>query len=183
MLLSAKYIFPVTSSPVSGGALLVRDDKIVDIGDFESLKLRYPDEEVMDFGMAALLPGFVDLHTKLEMSAMRGIVADLPYAQWLLSILERSSELEPSDWYDSAILGGLDALVVDPPRAGLADGVVESIAAAAPERVAYVSCNPATWARDVARFEDQGYRLASVQPVDMFPQTYHVEVVSVFERL
>ena len=80
-------------------------------------------------------------------------------------------------------LGGLDALVVDPPRAGLADGVVESIAAAAPERVAYVSCNPATWARDVARFEDQGYRLASVQPVDMFPQTYHVEVASVFERL
>lgn len=80
-------------------------------------------------------------------------------------------------------LGGLDALVVDPPRAGLADGVVESIAAAAPERVAYVSCNPATWARDVARFESQGYRLTSVQPVDMFPQTYHVEVVSVFERL
>ena len=68
-------------------------------------------------------------------------------------------------------------------RAGLADGVVESIAAAAPERVAYVSCNPATWARDVARFESQGYRLTSVQPVDMFPQTYHVEVVSVFERL
>ena len=62
-------------------------------------------------------------------------------------------------------------------------GVVESIAAAAPERVAYVSCNPATWARDVARFESQGYRLTSVQPVDMFPQTYHVEVVSVFERL
>ena len=80
-------------------------------------------------------------------------------------------------------LGDLDALVVDPPRAGLADGVVESIAAAAPARVAYVSCNPATWARDVARFENEGYRLTSVQPVDLFPQTYHVEVASVFERL
>lgn len=80
-------------------------------------------------------------------------------------------------------LGGLDALVVDPPRAGLADGVVESIAAAAPARAAYVSCNPATWARDVARFENEGYRLASVQPVDLFPQTYHVEVASVFEPL
>lgn len=80
-------------------------------------------------------------------------------------------------------LGDLDALVVDPPRAGLADGVVESIAAAEPRRVAYVSCNPATWARDAARFEEQGYRLTSVQPVDLFPQTYHVEVVSVFERL
>lgn len=80
-------------------------------------------------------------------------------------------------------LGDLDALVVDPPRAGLADGVVESIAAAEPTRVAYVSCDPATWARDVARFEACGYCLESVQPVDLFPQTYHVEVVSIFARL
>lgn len=80
-------------------------------------------------------------------------------------------------------LGGLDALVVDPPRAGLADGVVESIAAAAPRKVAYVSCDPATWARDVARFEDEGYRLMSAQPVDLFPQTFHVETVSIFHRL
>ena len=79
-------------------------------------------------------------------------------------------------------LGGLDALVVDPPRAGLADGVAESIAEAAPARVAYVSCNPATWARDVARFEQNGYRLARAQPVDLFPQTHHVEVASLFER-
>ena len=79
-------------------------------------------------------------------------------------------------------LGGLDALVVDPPRAGLADGVAESIAEAAPARVAYVSSNPATWARDVARFEQNGYRLARAQPVDLFPQTHHVEVASLFER-
>ena len=79
-------------------------------------------------------------------------------------------------------MGELDALVVDPPRAGLADGVAESIAEAAPARVAYVSCNPATWARDVARFEQNGYRLARAQPVDLFPQTHHVEVASLFER-
>ena len=79
-------------------------------------------------------------------------------------------------------LGELDALVVDPPRAGLADGVAESIAAAAPARVAYVSCNPATWARDVARLQDAGYSLVSARPVDMFPQTYHVEIASIFER-
>lgn len=79
-------------------------------------------------------------------------------------------------------LGELDALVVDPPRAGLADGVVESIADAGPARVAYVSCNPATWARDVARFEANGYELVRVQPVDLFPQTYHVEVASIFTR-
>lgn len=79
-------------------------------------------------------------------------------------------------------IGGLDALVVDPPRAGLADGVVDDIAAAGPARVAYVSCNPATWARDAARFEAAGYGLVRAQPVDLFPQTYHVEVASLFER-
>ena len=79
-------------------------------------------------------------------------------------------------------LGELDALVVDPPRAGLAEGVVESIADAAPERVAYVSCDAATWARDVARFEACGYKLQRAVPVDMFPQTYHVETVSLLSR-
>ena len=49
--------------------------------------------------------------------------------------------------------------------------------------MAYVSCDVATWARDVARFEACGYRLARVRPVDLFPQTYHVEVSSTFERV
>ena len=80
-------------------------------------------------------------------------------------------------------LGHLDALVVDPPRTGLADGVAQDIANAAPERVAYISCNPTTWARDVARLEACGYALAKVVPVDLFPQTYHNELVSIFERM
>ena len=79
-------------------------------------------------------------------------------------------------------LGQLDALVVDPPRAGLAREVPGLIAQAAPERMAYVSCNPQTWARDVARLEETGYRLERAIPVDMFPQTYHVETVSFFKR-
>ena len=79
-------------------------------------------------------------------------------------------------------LGQLDALVVDPPRTGLAKGVAESIAAASPTRLAYVSCDPATLARDVARLEAFGYTLTSVTPVDLFPQTYHVETVSIFVR-
>ena len=80
-------------------------------------------------------------------------------------------------------LGDLDALVVDPPRAGLAESVVADIAAASPRCVAYVSCDPATWARDVARMAAQGYALRSVTPVDLFPQTYHVEVVSFFDPM
>lgn len=80
-------------------------------------------------------------------------------------------------------LGALDALVVDPPRAGLAEGVAESIAAAGPAKLAYVSCDAATWARDVVRLEQCGYQLIQATPVDLFPQTYHVEIVSIFKRV
>ena len=79
-------------------------------------------------------------------------------------------------------LGELDALIVDPPRAGLAKGVVESIAATGAKRVAYVSCDPATWARDIARFKNAGYTLQNATPVDLFPQSFHVETVSILQR-
>ena len=79
-------------------------------------------------------------------------------------------------------LGELDGLVVDPPRSGLAPSVPADIAATGAKRFAYVSCNPSTWARDVARIEECGYRLTRTTPVDLFPQTYHIETVSIFER-
>ena len=79
-------------------------------------------------------------------------------------------------------LGDLDALVVDPPRAGLGKGVPESIATSRAKRVAYVSCDPATWARDIARFAQVGYELVRATPVDLFPQTYHIETVSILRK-
>lgn len=79
-------------------------------------------------------------------------------------------------------LEGADALVVDPPRSGLAPEVIEGAAKLGPKRVVYVSCDPPTWARDMGRFEASGYALDRVQPVDLFPQTYHVELVSVLRR-
>ena len=110
MLLCAQYILPITSEPFQKGAVLVRDNAIRDIGTAEMLKLRYPDEEVVDFGQAAIMPGLVDLHTHLENSVMRGIVHDVPYTTWVTSMLEKSAKMDVSDWYDSAILGGLEAL-------------------------------------------------------------------------
>lgn len=110
MLLCAQYILPITSEPFQDGAVLVRDGLIRDIGKVEMLKLRYPEEEVVDFGLAALMPGLVDLHTHLENSVMRGIVHDVPYTTWVMSVAEKSSKMDVGDWYDSAILGGLDAL-------------------------------------------------------------------------
>lgn len=110
MLLCAKYILPITSEPFQNGAVLVRDGLIRDVGKVDMLKLRYPDEEVVDYGQAALLPGLINLHTHLENAVMRGIVHDVPYTTWIVSMLEKSAKLDVSDWYDSAILGGLEAI-------------------------------------------------------------------------
>lgn len=72
--------------------------------------------------------------------------------------------------------GKSDVIITDPPRAGMHEDVVNAILKIAPEKVVYVSCNPATQARDLALMKEQ-YAVAKVQPVDMFPQTHHVENV------
>ena len=72
---------------------------------------------------------------------------------------------------------------VDPPRKGLAQDVVDTIAAMAPERVVYVSCDPATLGRDVKRFAAPGYGLVRAAAVDMFPRTAHVETVCLLSKL
>lgn len=72
--------------------------------------------------------------------------------------------------------GRPDVVILDPPRAGVDEAVIDVILRAAPERIVYVSCNPATQARDLALM-DGAYRVEAVQPVDMFPHTHHVENV------
>lgn len=74
-------------------------------------------------------------------------------------------------------------VVVDPPRKGLVEEVPGIVAGMGPERVVYVSCDPATLARDVKRFGTLGYRAVRVQPVDLFPRTAHVETVCLLSKL
>ena len=78
--------------------------------------------------------------------------------------------------------GRPDVVVVDPPRAGLSQKIVRRVIEAAPKRIVYVSCNPTTLAPNAAQLGEAGYRLRRVRPVDMFPQTPHIECVALLEK-
>jgi 23S rRNA (uracil1939-C5)-methyltransferase len=75
-----------------------------------------------------------------------------------------------------------DIVIVDPPRAGLERATLDAIVRSRPQTIAYVSCDPSTLARDAARLRDGQYRLVESTPFDLFPQTYHIESISLFER-
>ncbi|WP_047021093.1 23S rRNA (uracil(1939)-C(5))-methyltransferase RlmD [Levilactobacillus brevis] len=91
------------------------------------------------------------------------------------------AEDQMAEWQAAGIKP--DVIVVDPPRKGLAESLIDSAAKMAPKKIFYVSCNPATLVRDVARFTELGYHVdGPVQPVDQFPQTPHVESVTVLVK-
>lgn len=85
------------------------------------------------------------------------------------------------DWYEKGVQA--DVLVVDPPRKGCDEKLLQTILSMKPKKVVYVSCNPATLARDLRILEDGGYKTLEVQPVDMFPQTMHVECCALIELI
>jgi 23S rRNA (uracil1939-C5)-methyltransferase len=98
-------------------------------------------------------------------------------------------EFENVELYESSAEEALPALaarpqvaILDPPRAGLEKRALDALQTLGPDRLAYVSCDPSTLARDAARLIAGGYRLVQVTPFDLFPQTYHIESISLFER-
>lgn len=82
-------------------------------------------------------------------------------------------------WYKEG--KNADVLMVDPPRKGCDESLLKTILEQRPNRIVYVSCNPATLARDLRILEDGGYQTQEVQPVDMFPHTGHCEAVAWLE--
>jgi 23S rRNA (uracil1939-C5)-methyltransferase len=78
--------------------------------------------------------------------------------------------------------GAPDVVITDPPRAGMHANVIRHLLDAAPKRMVYVSCNPATQARDIKMLSEK-YNLVTAIPVDMFPQTQHIECVALLERI
>lgn len=105
-------------------------------------------------------------------SALNGIDNTLFYAGDMKDILTNDFIAEH---------GRPDVIITDPPRAGMHNNVIDVILAAEPKRIVYVSCNPATQARDL-QLLDGKYKVTAVQPVDMFPHTHHVENVVQLER-
>jgi 23S rRNA (uracil1939-C5)-methyltransferase len=109
-----------------------------------------------------------------------------PAVQDALANLEGFDNVEimegPVEEALDALEGRYDAVVTDPPRTGMEQGALDTLAALAPAQIVYVSCDPATLARDAKRLTNNGYRLLDVQPVDMFPQTYHIEALAAFEK-
>ena len=87
-----------------------------------------------------------------------------------------SAETVISNWYEEG--NSADVLVVDPPRKGCDEILLNTILEMKPKKVVYVSCNPGTLARDLRILEDGGYRTVEIQPVDMFPMTTHIENVA-----
>ncbi len=77
-----------------------------------------------------------------------------------------------------------NVVFVDPPRKGLTAELISAVSAMKPETFVYISCNPATLARDAVQILDEGFEIdGPVQPIDQFPQTTHVEAITVFKRV
>ena len=91
----------------------------------------------------------------------------------------KAEEVVPKMYSEGKIA---NVVVVDPPRKGCDEKVLDTIVSMQPDRVVYVSCNPSTLARDLNYLDERGYRCAEIQPVDMFPHTMHVECVAKLEK-
>ncbi len=99
-----------------------------------------------------------------------------------IAVHNQPAALFLSEWQGKRGSRTPDVAVVDPPRAGLEDGVAERLTALTPRRIAYVSCDPSTLARDLAKLTTQAYTPRELHLFDMFPQTYHIESVVLLER-
>lgn len=111
LILASKWVLPITSPPIYDGAVLVRGNTIASVGKRKETVKDNPHEDVRDFGEAVLLPGFVNAHTHLEITAFRGIEDDLPLLPWITDAINKAEKnLDHEDFVISTSLGCLEAL-------------------------------------------------------------------------
>ncbi len=112
-LYSARWVLPITSRAIEDGALAIEDARIVEMGQRQSLAAKFPAAEVEDFGEAAILPGFVNCHSHLELTAMRGFLEreENDFTAWLRKLTTaRLERMTPDDLYVSAVWGAIESL-------------------------------------------------------------------------
>jgi len=149
------------------------------------LALRYldlkGDETVLD---AFCGVGLFTTHLADQAELVIGIESSPPAVDDLLVNTEDRDNVEVVEGAVEDVLPEVtvpvDAVLLDPPRGGVERSALDALVEMDPKRIVYVSCDPATLARDAKRLGRSGYRLVESHPVDMFPQTYHVESVSLF---
>lgn len=110
-ILSAEYVLPISSAPIENGAVVIENDKILAVGKFAEIKVQFPEAEIDEYGEAAILPGFVNAHSHLEITAMRGYLDSVEhdFAAWLLKLTKTRAEiLTDSDIKTAAIFGALE---------------------------------------------------------------------------
>lgn len=112
-ILSARYVLPVSAELIENGAVVIDENKIKSVGTLAEIRDRFPETEIEDFGEAAILPGFVNAHSHLEITAMRGFLDDVEhdFYAWLMKLTKgRAEHLTEDDVKNAAIFGALEGV-------------------------------------------------------------------------
>ena len=134
-------------------------------------------DKCMVYGIESVKPAVIDANRN---AVINGIVNARYFTGKAEDILPKLME---SDGIDGVKIESCDVAIVDPPRAGCDKVLLDSVAKANPEKIVYVSCDAATLSRDIKYLSEMGYKLIEATPVDMFPDTVHVETVALLSKL
>ncbi|MGM9902408.1 MAG: 23S rRNA (uracil(1939)-C(5))-methyltransferase RlmD [Enterococcus sp.] len=151
-------------------AELKKDDVVIDAySGIGTIGLSLADQVAKVYGMEMIPEAIEDA----QFNALTNKIENVHYEVG-------KAETVMKKWQDKGVKPTV--VMVDPPRKGLDASFIDSTIEMKPERIVYISCNPATFARDAKLFAEGGYRLQKVQPVDLFPQTHHIECVGLLTR-
>ena len=126
-----------------------------------------------------MTPGTV-INIPAEVKHWHGAASDSWFSHLAFEI---PGEEGSNEWYAKKVVSSADVAILDPPRAGCDEKLLEAVCKVSPERIVYVSCDPATLARDIKYLTANGYEFIKAAPVDMFPHTGHVETVVLMSRV
>ena len=110
-IISARYVLPISAEPIEGGAIAIEKDKIIAVGTKKKLSEKFPETKQENFGEAVIMPGFVNAHSHLEITAMRGFLDDVEqdFYSWLIKLtVTRAEKLTEKDIETSALLGAVE---------------------------------------------------------------------------